>query len=257
MRASLIVWGVFGTLLTIGATAAAPPARGNPKKAYGDLKSPAFATRQAAIETLAASGDAGAVDAIVGALKDEDPTVRWAACEALEKLGGAKAIEALQGAKSDEAPWVAERARDALRALTKDTTLRQAGVLAVKTLGADRSGSGVASVPGEMERAAAAAIGLKQVKVTAGAEEPSHLVTVAMQSVKETSNGADTIFECSGTATVTEQPGNQLRFTTKVGAAMGLSGKLTPQKRSELTLEAARAIGQRLGEESADWLKNR
>lgn len=124
-----------------------------------------------------------------------------------------------------------------------------AAPLAVKTVGLDRSNSGVAGLDDELARAAATAIAGKQLKLTSGTEEPSHLVTVQLTVVKESA----TQLEITGTATVTED-GN-LRFATRVGAAVEVSTKLTPPKLAELAREGTKAIGQRLGEECGDWLR--
>ena len=60
-----------------------------------------------------------------------------------------------------------------------------AAPLAVKTVGLDRSNSGIAGLDDELARAASTAIVGKQLKVTSGGDEPSHLVTVQLTVVNE------------------------------------------------------------------------
>lgn len=123
-------------------------------------------------------------------------------------------------------------------------------VVALRTVGIDRSNSGVAGLDDELANAVSAAIASKRVKVTTKADEQSHLVTAQLTVVKETA----THLEITATATVTED-GN-LRFATRVGAAVELSGKLPPAKLAELAKEGTRAIGERLGQECVDWLRS-
>lgn len=123
-------------------------------------------------------------------------------------------------------------------------------VVALRTVGIDRSNSGVAGLDDELANAVSAAIASKRVKTTTKAEEQSHLVTAQLTVVKETG----THLEITATATVTED-GN-LRFATRVGAGIEVSGKLPPAKLAELAKEGTRAIGERLGQECVDWLRS-
>lgn len=122
--------------------------------------------------------------------------------------------------------------------------------VALRTVGIDRSNSGVSGLDDELANAVSAAIASKRIKVTSKAEEQSHLVTAQLTVVKETS----THLEITATATVTED-GN-LRFATRVGAAVELSRKLSPAQLAELAKEGTRAIGERLGQECVDWLRS-
>ncbi len=256
----LSAWFVAGALLcSAGAPSlAAPPAARatGGKRAVSDLKSPSFEARVAAIEALVAQREPGAVDAILPLLRDSDPTVRWTACDGLDKLGDARALPALQAASTDEAPWVSERARDAVRSLSRDTTRRPVGVVLVKTVATDLSGGSVPGIAPELEKAAAFMISGPGLRVATGVEEPSYQLTVTVQSIKETASDRETQVEVTGTATVTEQPGNLLRFTTRVGAGLAIGAKLPPAKRNEMILDGVRAVGQRLGEEAMQWLRS-
>jgi hypothetical protein len=223
------------------------------KKAYADLKSPSFSARLAAIETLAALRDEGAVDAIMPRVRDDDPTVRYGAIEALETLADPRAMATLQAAREDVSPWVAERAKLAVKSFAQSTIGKPSGMQGVKTVGFDRSNSSIAGLERDLATAASAALESKKVRLSPDAAEPTHVLTVLMQSVKQTTVGAEIQLELTGTATVTEE-GN-LRFATRVGATVSISNRAAPAQVTSLAHDGAKAIGQRLGEESAEFFQ--
>ena len=85
----------------------------------GEILSPALqhpdtAIRRKAATLLGKTGEAGAVDLLIGALKDKHPRVRSRVAHALGRIGNPKAITALSAALKDTAPSVRINALHAL-----------------------------------------------------------------------------------------------------------------------------------------------
>lgn len=233
-------------MLGVSTVAAAPVKK---KAAAPSLASPNFELRVQAIDAHVTSKDPAAVDRIIPMLKDRDATVRWAAANALDEIHDARALPALEEAAQDPSPLVANRARDAVRAMRGKSQGR-----IVKLVARDASGAGVPGAEAALLDDARNAVMAQKGFSVGDDATATHLITVTMMPVKERVQGSETIVEVNFTSTVMELPGNQLRFATRVGAAVAGGVPLTAAQRNELVMDAVHSAAAALGEESAGYL---
>ncbi len=248
-------WLWVGLLGCASLVWAAPQSR---DRALRDLQSARFADRVSALEALSTVKEPAVVDAVVQVLADKDPTVRWAAVEALEKLGDTRAVPALQKAARDPAPLVAQRAQAAVAALSH-TDNAAAGPPAVHVVGAAGDVPEANAHAPLMQKNAAAALkargGTGVRLLDRETEDPHYLMTVSVRSAVQRREGTQSVLEVTCTAVLMELPGHQLRFATRVGAALGTEGEMTATDRADLLRDAVDAASTALGEETADYLR--
>lgn len=227
-----------------------------PPDALKGLRSARFEERAAALETLGQSADPAAVPVVTPLLKDPDATVRWAAVEALDRLADPRALADLQDATQDPAPLVARRAQQAVAALRPRAGGSATGV---KVWVVAPTGDVVEtrSLEPLMQKNASAGFSEKAgngLTLSTSSTEAAYVLTVSVRSVKTTQQGAQSVLEVVCSAVLTQMPGNDLRFATRVGAALAVDGALSDKDRQALLEEAVTAATTALGQETADHL---
>lgn len=250
MRTAFLVMTAVLTCVTLAA-APAPAAR---RKALSDLQTGSFSRKVAALESLAKAKDPTVVPQVLLALNDKDATVRWAAVEALEALGDPRALDALKTAAQDPAPLVARRAVAAVAVLSHNATPVRTLSVVVESQPSDEP------VPDKVltELATGTGRGLtgKGVALAEQAPTATHHLSVSVRSIKERRHAGHGVLEVACGAVLTELPGNQLRFSTRVAAALPFQGTLSARERDGMVADAVGAAAAALGEEAAAHLKS-